>query len=201
MHIPLKTYLESIPGFFGIRLEEEPEYEVLREEDEDGLEVRRYLSTVQAQTLVEGTSQEEAANEGFRRLAGYIFGENYEEREMSMTTPVLQTFVKRDSNSGWLISFILPKEVSVSSAPAPEDDRVKIVAVEPKSVAVLRYTGNNTEEKMREKAAELRQLLAGADYPPISEMMWAQYDQPAAIPFLKRNEVMVEVQTESPVLS
>lgn len=201
MHIPLKTYLESIPGFFGIRLEEEPEFEILRAEDEDGLEIRRYLSTVQAQTFVETVSRDEAVDEGFRRLAGYIFGKNHEAREMSMTTPVLQTQIQQSEKTGWLVSFILPSEVSVSEAPAPEDDRVKIVTVAPKSVAVLRYSGNNSEGRMTEKAKELRQLLAGADYPPASDVVWAQYDQPAAIPFLKRNEVMIEVKTESSLLS
>jgi hypothetical protein len=195
MHIPLKTYLESIPGFFGIRLEEEPEFEIVQKENDEGIEIRRYVSTVQAQTVVETQSRDEAVDEGFRRLAGYIFGENSTEVEMSMTTPVLQTRTDKGA-VGWLVSFILPKEVSVADAPAPEDSRVKIVTVEPKTLAVLRFTGNMTTEHMNEKAAELRTLLAKSGHTAGEQTLWAQYDQPFAIPALKRNEVMIEVDTK-----
>jgi SOUL heme-binding protein len=195
MHIPLKTYLESIPGFFGIRLEEEPEFEVVQPDSEDGFEIRRYVSTLQAQTLVEISDRDEAANEGFRRLANYIFGGNYTDKQISMTTPVLQTR-STAQKQGWLISFILPKEISVSEAPAPEDDRVKITTVAPKTLAVLRFTGTMTNELMAEKDAELRELLSKSGNPPQSETLWAQYDQPMSIPVLKRNEVMIEIDAK-----
>ncbi|RYZ63323.1 MAG: heme-binding protein, partial [Proteobacteria bacterium] len=87
MKIPLKEMLGSIPGVLGIRLEEEPNYEVSLKEG--AFEIRRYDEMVLAQTTVAGT-HEQAMDESFEILADYIFGGNHERQTMSMTTPVLQ---------------------------------------------------------------------------------------------------------------
>jgi hypothetical protein len=207
MHIPLKTIFDTIPGFFGIRTEEEPQFEVLFESSE-GFEIRRYVATLQAQTVVAG-DRDHAANEGFRRLAGYIFGGNERKQEMSMTTPVLQgpneslgiamttPLLQEQMNGSWLISFVLPSELTVMSAPKPQDERVKIVTVAPKTIATLRYSGNNSAERMQLKAQELLTLAQKHGFVVTSNVTWAQYDQPFAIPFLKRNEAHVEVATKN----
>ncbi len=207
MQIPLKTYLESIPGFFGIRLEEEPTYQVITKFDAES-EIRRYGPTLHAQTEVEG-SHEEAVNEGFRRLASYIFGENHGRKQISMTTPVIEeeasgeqvsmtTPVMQSQIGGrWLISFILPSHFTIGTAPVPNDNRVELVEVGSLTVAALRYSGNNTEEKMKKRSEELLQLVEKNGWRPTSDVRCAQYDQPFAIPFLKRNEVHVEVARQN----
>jgi SOUL heme-binding protein len=201
MNIPLKTYLESIPGFFGIRTEEEPSFKVLQHEG--SFEVRQYESTVQALTLVPG-SRDEAMDEGFRRLAGYIFGENSKSEQFSMTTPVYQnrgetlsmtTPVLQNQKEGqWEMAFVLPSHVTEASAPVPRDSRIEIKTIPSKTVATLRYSGNQDEQKNQEKAKELLDLVRKNGYIARSEVFWAQYDQPFAIPFLKRNEAHVEVE-------
>ncbi|MEI8256072.1 MAG: heme-binding protein, partial [Deltaproteobacteria bacterium] len=66
---------------------DEPRFSV---ELHDGdFEVRRYEPRVVAETLVTGPSSG-AANEGFRRLAGYIFGGNRGRASIAMTAPVSQ---------------------------------------------------------------------------------------------------------------
>jgi hypothetical protein len=55
------------------RLVEEPRFEVERALGE-GVELRRYAPRVVAATRVQARSYDEAVSEGFRRLAGYIFG-------------------------------------------------------------------------------------------------------------------------------
>jgi hypothetical protein len=67
---------------------EEPRHTVLR--TGDTFEVRRYEPYLVAETLVTG-SAEDARNQGFRLLAGYIFGKNKGAREIAMTAPVAQT--------------------------------------------------------------------------------------------------------------
>src|SRR4051812_47973284 len=90
----MKELLSAVPGMVGIRLEEEPEFQVLI--DDDAFQVRRYQPMVLAETVVPGT-RDQAADEGFRRLAGYIFGGNQTKHHQSqnqslpMTTPVLQS--------------------------------------------------------------------------------------------------------------
>jgi len=66
---------------------EEPKYSVVREYD--GFEVREYAPYIVAEVVVPGPA-EEAGNQGFRILAGYIFGGNKGERKIAMTAPVAQ---------------------------------------------------------------------------------------------------------------
>ncbi len=65
---------------------EEPQYEVLQ--SIDGVEIRQYQATVQAVTILPGSSD---TSEGFRRLAGFIFGGNNKEQKIAMTAPVRET--------------------------------------------------------------------------------------------------------------
>lgn len=190
MKIPLKEMLGAIPGAVGIRTEAEPPYRLIREVG--AFQLRRYEEMIVAQTTVEGP-RDEAVNEGFRRLADYIFGPNNDEqKQMSMTTPVLQA--KMDS--GWLISFVLEHDYTMETAPKPVDPNVKLALIPPKTVATYRYNGNMTEENMKEAADELRKWLDAQNFSMIGEVAWGQYDQPFAVPFLKRNEAYVEIRHE-----
>ena len=66
---------------------EQPEYEV---EDRLGqLEIRHYDRVVRAETTVEAQTWEDALQEGFRRLASYIFGAN-RPRELALSELELQ---------------------------------------------------------------------------------------------------------------
>ena len=68
---------------------EEPAFAVLRALD-DQVELRRYASYVVAEVLVPGPA-DEAGNQAFPILAGYIFGKNKGEKRFAMTAPVTQT--------------------------------------------------------------------------------------------------------------
>ena len=68
---------------------EEPGYEVLQKLGER-VEIRRYAAYVVAEVLIVGPA-DEAGNQAFPILAGYIFGKNKGERKFAMTAPVTQT--------------------------------------------------------------------------------------------------------------
>ena len=66
---------------------EKAKYRVL--DSEGDFELRWYEPTIVAETLVEGYFSE-VGNEGFRRLAAYINGNNRKAQSISMTAPVMQ---------------------------------------------------------------------------------------------------------------
>ena len=66
---------------------EESRYTVV--EQVDDFELRMYEPGIVAETLVEGDFSE-VGSEGFRRLAGYIFGKNRKQQDIDMTAPVSQ---------------------------------------------------------------------------------------------------------------
>jgi hypothetical protein len=65
------SMLNSACMVVGVRTVEQTDYKVLRAEGD--MEVRLYEPYLVAQTQIEGELKQ-ASNEGFRRLAGYIFG-------------------------------------------------------------------------------------------------------------------------------
>ena len=61
---PLSEKLKSIPGFFGIRLEEETKFFILFREGTK--QIRKYYPFLMAQTFIRG-NYEFCASEGFYR--------------------------------------------------------------------------------------------------------------------------------------
>jgi hypothetical protein len=182
---------------------EEPGYAVLYQAS--GVEYRRYDPYLVAETVVEDAADfDSAGNEGFRRLFKYITGGNTSQSKISMTAPVSQavqnekiamTVPVQQSRSGssWRISFMLPKEYNLDTAPAPTDSRVRVVPVPGKLMAVRRYSGRWTENNFRTERDELVRIIVAAGLNQLAEPRLARYNAPFSLPFLRRNEVLIEV--------
>ena len=143
----LTLFLSALP--LASMAIEEPTYEVVQQLD--GAEVRQYAPYVVAQVQVAGTA-DEAGSKAFPILAGYIFGKNKGERKFDMTAPVTQAPVpvrmemtapvtQAPAAGGYVVQFVLPKGVTLTSAPEPLDARVQLREVPGGRVAVIRYSG------------------------------------------------------------
>ena len=113
---------------------EEPDHEVIRRFD--NVELRQYAPYVVAEVVLDA-SAEDAGNQAFPVLAGYIFGKNKGEKKFAMTAPVTQTAapMRMDMNApvtqaavagGMRVQFVLPKGVTLATAPEPIDPRVQL---------------------------------------------------------------------------
>jgi hypothetical protein len=178
---------------------EEPSYTVLRAYPQ--FEVRRYEPCVVAQTLVEA-APDAAANQGFRLLAGYIFGQNHGSRSIEMTAPVGQApariamtapVAQSAATSGYLITFTMPRAWTLQSLPQPNDPRVTLRAVPQRTVAVLRYSGGWSQARYLEQLQQLETALAQAGLRWHGAPVWARYDPPWKLWFLRRNEIWLEL--------
>ena len=176
---------------------EEPAYERLA--SCEGFEIRRYPATVGARTPVEGDF-DAAGNQGFRRLAGYIFGGNTDEERIAMTAPVAQAASPEGSADRWEVLFFMPGERARATLPEPRSDAVEIVELAPRDVAVVEFSGIWREARFGALEAHLRASLAAAGLPAGGAAVWARYDPPWTPWFLRRNEVWVELPaaTEAP---
>ena len=114
-----------------------PEYVVLEKTGE--LEVRQYPTLIVARTRVQADF-EDAGNMAFRRLAGYIFGDNAEEQKISMTAPVTMAPESTGEGAYW-VSFFMPEEYQLADLPAPNDGSVEIIRVPATKMAVVIYKG------------------------------------------------------------
>jgi len=193
---------------------EEPKYKVLF--NDGSMEVRRYEPLLMAEVLVEG-DMDEASNKGFRLIADYIFGNNQnpdntasakiamtapvtvvpESSKISMTAPVTVApqSVQPDSGntSTWRVHFVMPSQYSLSTIPKPKNKAVSLRDVPEKYFVVLKYSGFNTESKVRRLNDEVLAWSQSKGLKTLGLPQLARYDPPWTLPMFRRNEIMVEI--------
>ena len=195
---------EAGGSIVGIRSgTEDPQFTVERRIGD--VEIRQYGPRIAAETTIDA-DEEASRNEGFRRLAGYIFGANTGRTKIAMTAPVAQQSEKiamtapvaaqRDAGGKWVIRFFMPSEHSLDSLPTPNDDRVRLVSVEPERVAVLRYAGLPNPRAVSAKADELLKALRDNKIKAAGNPLSWFYDPPWTLPFLRRNEAVVSLKPQ-----
>ena len=198
----LTTFFLAGCSVFGIRTADEPNYQVLN--DYGHIQIRHYPALVVAQTEV-NADYKDSSSQGFQRLAGYIFGNNKKQQKMAMTAPVFQEqkaenmamtapVIQQKSGSVWLMAFVLPSNYSVATAPVPLDPAVLIKEIPGKKVAVIRYSGSLSEQGIEENTENLKNWITIKGYKAISPSRSAAYDPPWTLPFLRRNEVHIDIE-------
>ena len=180
---------------------EEPEFQVVREFA--GIELRQYAAYTVAEVVVAGPAGE-AGNQAFPILAGYIFGKNKGERKFAMTAPVTQAAVpvklemtapvtQTAAPGGFLVQFVLPRGVTVATAPEPLDARVRLREVLPSQVAVIRYSGFWSQSNCDDHLARLQAALRAADLAWTGEAVYSRYNAPFTPWFMRRNEIWLHL--------
>jgi SOUL heme-binding protein len=189
---------------------EEPRYDVL--EKSDAFELRAYKPMIVAEAFVDG-NLDEASNKGFRLIADYIFGNNKSRagvsEKISMTVPVtmepkiesksekisMTAPVSMQEAAGkWRMHFVMPSKYTLETLPVPNNAEVKLREVPAKKFAVVRFSGFAGEQKVAKKTEELLAWLQTKQIEPAGVPELARYNAPWTLPFLRRNEVMVEYQ-------
>jgi len=182
---------------------EEPDYEVTRKLG-DQIELRQYAPHVVAEVLLQATA-DEAGSQAFPILAGYIFGKNKVERKFAMTAPVTQTAVpakmpmtapviQSAAPGGMRVQFVLPKGVTLDSAPEPMDPRVQLRLVPASQWAAIRYSGMWSQANYDEHLALLQAALDQAGVVTQGEPALARYNAPFTPWFLRRNEIWLALR-------
>jgi hypothetical protein len=181
---------------------EEPAFEVLHRLG-DNVEIRRYAPYVVAEVLIAGPAGE-AGNQAFPILAGYIFGKNKGERKFAMTAPVTQTrapaqlamtapVTQSASDGGTRVRFVLPRGVTLATAPEPADERVRLREVAGHTLAAIRYSGFWSQANDAEHLEQLSAALRAARMSWVGEPVFARYNAPWTPWFLRRNEVWLSL--------
>jgi hypothetical protein len=176
---------------------EEPDYEVIG--TVGVVELRQYAPYVVAEVVLD-TSAEDAGSQAFPILAGYIFGKNKREKKFEMTAPVTQTAepVRMDMTTpvtqaavagGMRVQFVLPKGVTLATAPEPIDPRVQLRLVPAGTWAVLRYSGTWSQSNYLEHLGQLKAALQAAGIATQGEPVLARYNAPFTPWFMRRNEI------------
>ncbi len=203
----LLALLATLTGHSAMAIEE-PAFSVLHKEGD--IEIREYTPYLVAETVVDGSADRNAAaSEGFRRLFRYISGDNSAAGKITMTAPVLQSQAQKDDGEkiamtapvqqtqtdvGWRVGFVLPAEYTLDTAPVPDDDRIRVREAAPRQVAVMRFSGRWSEPNYTRHRDVLLAFLAQKNIENDGNVMYAAYNAPFSLPFMRRNEVMVEIR-------
>jgi SOUL heme-binding protein len=172
--ISIALIIWIVGTLFVIRGIEEPSYIVV--EKRDGYEIREYASYIVAEVEVEGDMRT-AMSDGFRHLAGYIFGGNTTKSSIAMTVPVMATTRASESiamtapvmdtlsSSGkHIVAFTMPSKYTLENLPKPDNANIRFRLVENSQRAVLRYTWYATSSRVDEKKKLLTELLTRDGY-------------------------------------
>ena len=166
---------------------ETPEYEVLRILTRK-VEIRRYPELILAQTRLDSNSYSENSSLGFRRVAGYIFGGNEQGAKIAMTTPVVM-----EMGSQTEMAFVMPKQYKIDALPDPSNPNVTIAKKDARTLAVLRFGGYSDDQKIKEKASQLREILVKEGILFDSKLIYMGYNAPWDF-IGRRNEVAFELK-------
>ena len=192
---------------FGIRSgTEEPSYKLLAMSE--GLEIREYAPRIAIETLVAG-NEDTSRNDGFRLLAGYIFGDNKTKATIAMTAPVAQSDAsqkiamtapvsqERAESGQWRVRFFAPSHMTLETMPIPNNPLVSITNVPGQTYAIRRFSGDRSSASVREQEVLLRESVAKSQWVADGDLIAWFYDPPWTLAFLRRNEVAVPVRPRS----
>jgi hypothetical protein len=208
--VALAALLAAPIGWAAVAKVDEPKFTLEVRERE--FEVRRYHARIVAETHVAG-DRKQAESEGFRRLAGYIFGGNKTKTNISMTAPVGQTAdgrkiamtapvgQKAEGDRFWAVSFTMPEGETLATLPEPTDARVTLREVPPVRVGVVKFSGRWTNESFASHSELLRSWLSVRDLRPSGEVEVNRYDPPWTPWFMRRNEVWLTLDAEKATLT
>ena len=173
-------------------------------EKQGKFEIRSYMPQIIAETIVEADF-DDAGNIAFRRLFNYISGKNRKKESIAMTAPVNQKapsakiamtapVSQQKSEGRYSVSFLMPTKYTLDTLPEPLDKNVVIREIPARKLAAIRYSGTWGRKRYKAHKAKLEVFIREKGLRTTGEPIFARYDPPFQIWFLRRNEVLIPVE-------
>ena len=165
---------------------EKQKFRVVKTEKE--FEIRFYPPAVLATIKSSASSYRELASSGFRRIAGYIFGNNESSAKIAMTSPVQMDINEKNSS----MSFVMPSQYDLKDLPKPKDASVEIHQSPAEYAAVIEFGGFATDEKIKKYSDHLKALLSEKGIKTIGNFKFLGYNPPYQF-IGRKNEIIVSI--------
>lgn len=162
---------------------ETPEYQVL-EKDGD-IELRRYETYYTAAVEQDGLSQDS----GFNQIFDYISGNNATQEKIAMTVPVINAMKGEKITT----EFVMPRKYSLENLPRPNNPNIELKKTAGRITASVSFSGTVHEKEVRKYERILSEWLAKKNLKTSGEFRLARYNSPFSVPFLRRNEVLIDI--------
>ena len=164
---------------------EEANYEVTKKNEI--YEIRKYSDrlAIEAEISNQGSS--------FRKLFKYISGDNENNEEIKMTTPVTQI----EKKGNMTMQFYLPSRFNKSNTPNPSNSDIRILNIKGGYYAVIIYSGRASDKNFIKHKNILENELKKDDISILGSPIKATYNNPFTLPLLRRNEAMFVINIEN----
>ena len=148
---------------------------------------------------------EQAGNKAFNNLFRYISGDNRAHKKVAMSAPVSQEPMtekiqmtapvgQQRVQDKWAVSFMMPASYSLETLPEPADPKIKLRQVPAHRMATVRYSGFWSEKAYLSNKKALEAWMHDGGLASSGEPVWARYNPPFTLWFLRRNEILIPVK-------
>lgn len=149
------------------------------------------------------------SSRAFRALAGYygIMGNvastqqaaaaDRPQESIAMTAPVVMRYAAADRMQS--MTFLLPasKYSDAAAVPLPSDERVSVVEMPERTLAVRVFSGNLGLNAIERESAVLKEGMEADRIKAKGDVEVAGFNPPFSLPWMKTNQVMIEVEEKS----
>jgi len=180
--LALMVSLQSILPSSASAGYETPDYRVVS--TEGPYEIRDYP----ALTIVSAPMPNRGNDGAFMKLFRFIEGRNDHSQKIAMTTPVLMSGVESGT-----MSFVIPKDVAEHGVPSPSNPELTGTAKPAARFAVYRYSGSTKPATAETAAKKLLAWVSSKGFMTEGSLIFAYYDPPWTLWFLRRNEVLIRL--------
>lgn len=188
---------------FGDSKVEIAPYQVIESAEQAQIEIRNYPQMVLVSTSMAGDSR----NGAFRRLFGYITGDNVDASKIAMTAPVFMddaqegveipmtapVFMGGEGSDSAMMSFVMPADFTLESTPVPTNPDVKVSEIKDYTVAAIIFNGRLSDGNTEKHRNILERWIVEQGYVVTGDVKTAGYNAPFTLPAMRRNEVLIPV--------
>lgn len=164
---------------------EQHNYTVIKSYDK--FEIRQYDSALFSSVKLSKKGYKESSSEGFRILAGYIFGDNDANEKIAMTTPFMMEL--GDSTK---MMFMVPKNKNLENLPNPKNSKIVFEKQEEKIIAAISFDGWADDENIEKYTSILKEELLKEKLNFVNKFTFMGYNPPYEV-MNRRNEIVVEL--------
>ena len=148
------------------------------------VEIRQYNESVNASYY---SNQETERNNYFKNLAAYIFGDNTEEVNIAMTSPVtMRLYGNRE------MIFRMPSNYTLNNLPKANNSKINFITIASCTKAAIQYSGYSNKNVEEKKIQELKNILKRENIKHDNKFELLVYNSPFEI-LNRRNEITINI--------
>ena len=183
-------------------------YAIVKTAQDDAIEIRRYDKMILVSTPMD-EDIDSGKNGAFRKLFGYISGDNVDQSKIAMTAPVFMDEAQDNGgtkipmtapvfmdgeNSGGMMSFVMPDSFTMETTPVPTNPDVSVKEITDYTVATITFNGLLNQKNIDTQKDILVQWIEDNGYTQNGPYKAAGYNAPFTITALRRNEVLIPIK-------